>query len=150
MSIYATLWTLKFPRYGDDYHGCEWIEVRAQGVPPHIGSSSVEDEDIYAAFLPPPVDLDERGEHPYMRAVVFVVKATAKGTSRSHQEYVDPLFTICGKEYAESSFESLHERICDALRDGRPRVVAQLFRPGNSLKVLYNDGSSREVKPDDT
>jgi hypothetical protein len=32
MSIYATLWRLKFPRYGDDHTGCEWIEVMAQGV----------------------------------------------------------------------------------------------------------------------
>ena len=34
MSIYATLWQLKFPRDGDDYPGCEWITVTAQGVPP--------------------------------------------------------------------------------------------------------------------
>ena len=38
MSIYATLWALKFPEEGDDYVGCAWIEVRAQGVPAHIGS----------------------------------------------------------------------------------------------------------------
>jgi hypothetical protein len=40
MSIYATLWTLKFPKDGDDFAGCDWIEVIAQGVPPHIGSPS--------------------------------------------------------------------------------------------------------------
>lgn len=33
MSIYATLWQLKFPRDGYDYLGCEWITVIAQGVP---------------------------------------------------------------------------------------------------------------------
>lgn len=38
MSIYATLWTLKFPKEGDEHLGCEWIEVRAQAVPAHIGS----------------------------------------------------------------------------------------------------------------
>ena len=38
MSIYATLWSLKFPKDGDDYFGCEWIKVTAQGVPSHIGS----------------------------------------------------------------------------------------------------------------
>jgi hypothetical protein len=27
MSIYATLWSLKFPRYGDDYVACEWIKI---------------------------------------------------------------------------------------------------------------------------
>jgi hypothetical protein len=34
MSIYATLWKLKFPKDGDDFRGCDWIEATAQGVPP--------------------------------------------------------------------------------------------------------------------
>jgi hypothetical protein len=38
MSIYATLRTLKFAREGDEHVGCEWIEVRAQAVPAHVGS----------------------------------------------------------------------------------------------------------------
>ncbi len=38
MSIYATLWKLKFPKEGDYHSDCEWIEVTAQAVPPHIGS----------------------------------------------------------------------------------------------------------------
>lgn len=38
MSIYATLWTLQFPATGDDLIGCDWVEVTAQGVPPHIGT----------------------------------------------------------------------------------------------------------------
>jgi hypothetical protein len=29
MSIYASLWQLKFPKDGDDYVGCEWITVTA-------------------------------------------------------------------------------------------------------------------------
>jgi hypothetical protein len=33
MSIYATLWKLKFPRYGEYHFGCDWIIVTAQGVP---------------------------------------------------------------------------------------------------------------------
>ena len=33
MSIYATLWHLRFPRHGDAYVGCEWVDVLAQGVP---------------------------------------------------------------------------------------------------------------------
>jgi hypothetical protein len=43
MSIYATLWWLKFPRYGDEYIGCEWIRVSVQGFPPtlvHLGDSA--------------------------------------------------------------------------------------------------------------
>lgn len=38
MSIYATLWRLRFPRTGDSYDGCEWLDVLAQGVPAHIGT----------------------------------------------------------------------------------------------------------------
>jgi hypothetical protein len=38
MSIYATLWALKFPKEGDEHSGCEWIEVRAQAVSAHVGS----------------------------------------------------------------------------------------------------------------
>jgi hypothetical protein len=40
MSIYATLWQLKFPRYGDGHTGCDWIAVMAQGVPAHLGAAS--------------------------------------------------------------------------------------------------------------
>ena len=38
MSIYATLWDFQFPRNGDAYAECEWVEVLAQGVPAHIGT----------------------------------------------------------------------------------------------------------------
>jgi hypothetical protein len=38
MSIYATLWKLRFPSGGDYFRGCEWVEVTAQAVPPHVGS----------------------------------------------------------------------------------------------------------------
>jgi len=33
MSIDATLWSHKFPRYGDIHTGCKWIEVT--GKQPH-------------------------------------------------------------------------------------------------------------------
>src|SRR6266849_6743805 len=56
MSIYATLWQLKFPRYGVDHTDCEWIDVTAQGVPAHIGSPTpgcgYETGDPYSDFLP--------------------------------------------------------------------------------------------------
>ncbi len=35
MSLYATLWKLKFPRHGDYHAGCDWITVTAQGFPAH-------------------------------------------------------------------------------------------------------------------
>jgi hypothetical protein len=85
MSIYATLWALQFPRFGEFHIGCEWVTVIAQGVPAHVGA---EAPDLYTSFLPAlpnSVAID-------LRAVVFVVEGTAKGTTRSAQEYSAPLF----------------------------------------------------------
>ena len=89
MSIYATLWRLQFPEHGDDHVGCGWVEVLAQGVPPHIGSPTpgcgYEEGDPYAEFLPPALPTDEQGEHEFLRAVVFVRLETAKGTGGNGQ-----------------------------------------------------------------
>src|SRR5712691_11641038 len=98
MSIYATLWILKFPKDGGNYIGCDWIEVITQGVPPQIGSPTpgcgYEDGDPYADFLPPPIETDEMGNAEYNRAVVLVTGETRKGTKRSGQEYADPLLVL--------------------------------------------------------
>ena len=140
MSIYATLWTLKFPKDGDEYLDCEWVGVRAQGVPAHIGSrrsgAGGGNDDPFAEFLPPPVNTDENGEAPFMRAVVFVVENSKKGTERSGQEYPDPLLVLTGEEYAAVSFEALHLRLCDALRGGRPRLVAEFLTPKGGHEVI--------------
>jgi|ERR1035437_3601780 hypothetical protein len=120
MSIYATLWQLRFPARGDDRADCEWVVVSAQGVPAHIGSPSpgagYEKEDPYGAFLPPPVSVDSEDTAPFMRAVVFVTENTKKGTERSGQEYQNPLLVMPGEEYSRATFVELHERICDELR----------------------------------
>jgi putative transcriptional regulator len=47
MSIYATLWALQFPRFGEFHIGCEWVTVIAQGVPAHVGA---EAPDPYASL----------------------------------------------------------------------------------------------------
>lgn len=107
MSIYATLWRLKFPKEGDDRGGCEWIEVVAQGVPAHIGSPSAGSgyvDDPYVAFLPPPVEIDAEGDAPYDRAVVVVTEYMIKGTERSPQEYPNPLLVLTGRQYATLTF----------------------------------------------
>ncbi len=121
MSIYATLWTLKFPHQGRARLDCDWVRVRAQGVPPHIGSPTpglgYEDGDPYGAFLPPPLETNKHGEHEFMRAVVFVTEQTSKGTERSPQEYVDPLLVRTGEAYARLTFEELHRHLCDTLRN---------------------------------
>jgi hypothetical protein len=153
MSIYATLWSLKFPKFGDYHFGCEWIEVIAQGVPPHIGSPTpgqgYEDGDPYAGFLPEPVVTNSAGEAEYMRAVVFITESTRKGTPRSGQEFVDALLTLTGEEYAKLSFQQLHDRICKALRGDRPAVVFEFLSPGGEVSVHFEDGTHKQVKKSD-
>ena len=149
MSIYATLWSLKFPRYGDHHIGCEWIEVRAQGVPPHIGSPApglgYEKGDPYGHFLPPPVATDENGEAPHLRAVVIVTEETRKGTPRNPQEYEAPLLMLHGEQYSRMTFEELYERICDTLRGNRPRLTFQTIGPDGRVRLHFQDGTSGEV-----
>jgi hypothetical protein len=140
MSIYATLWKLKFPKDGDDFIGCDWIEVTAQGVPPPIGSpspgSGYESGDPYAAFLPLPVAVDSDGDAPHLRAVVFIAECAQKGTERNAQEYQSPLLVLTGEEYDRITFVDLHERICSVLRANRAPVVAQVVLPDGSTKII--------------
>jgi len=149
MSIYATLWRLKFPRYGDDHTGCDWIEVIAQGVPTHISTSTSgrasEEEDPYAVFLPPAVVGSPDDDGQTMRAVVFVTEGTPKGTARSPQEYVDPLLVLSGRQYATITFGQLHEMICDALRGHHPRLLAESWGPDGRGRLLFEDGSTRDL-----
>jgi hypothetical protein len=148
MSIYATLWTLKFPKEGDDVIGCDWIELTAQGVPAHIGSPSpgagYDGGDPYGAFLPPPVTVDSEGDAPQLRAVVLITEFTQKGTERSGQEYQSPLLVLTGEEYAKIPFGDLHELICSVLRRNRAPVVAQVILPDGSTQTIRhrskNDG----------
>jgi hypothetical protein len=148
VSIYATLWTLKFPKEGDEHLGCEWIEVRAQAVPAHVGSPtpgcSYEEGDPYAAFLPPALATDADGNAPFHRAVVIVTEHSIKGTERSGQEYVSPLLLLTGEQYAPLTFPELHERICDALRGNRSPVVMEVMLPDGTHKII------RQKKPSDS
>jgi hypothetical protein len=145
MSIYATLWSLKFPKYGDIHTGCEWIDVTAQGVPPHVGSSTpglgYEGGGPYAEFLPPAVVTDENGDAEFMRAVVIITDETEKGTVRHPQEYSNSLLTLDGKQYASMTFDELHTRICDALRGDRPRLVIETIGPDGRHSLQLEDGT---------
>ena len=140
MSIYATLWKLKFPKEGDEHMDCDWIEVTAQAVPPHVGSptpgNGYADGDLFADFLPPAVVTDSDGLAKYNRAVVFVTEYTLKGTERCGQEYVSPLLVLTGEEYARATFEELHRRICDVLRGNRSPVIAEAFLPDGTHKII--------------
>jgi len=138
LSIYSTLWALRFPRLGDAYTGCEWVTLMAQGVPEHIGESAA---DPYAFFLPARVDSIADG----LRAVVFVTEGTAKGTQRSSQEYSTPLLVLSGTEYSSIPFSALYERLCAALRGDRPRLVAEQLQPGGTTILIFDDDSTQNL-----
>lgn len=134
MSIYATLWALQFPRFGEFHNGCEWVTVIAQGVPAHVGA---EAPDPYASFLP----MLPNSVAVELRAVVFVVEGTTKSTIRSAQEYSAPLLMLSGVEYASARFSALHTRLCDALRDDRPHLLAEIVQSDGSLKLILENQS---------
>ena len=146
MSIYATLWTLKFPKEGDEHLDCEWIQERAQAVPAHVGSPTLgcgyEEGDPYAAFLPPAVATDAEGDAPFYRAVAIITEYSIKGTPRCGQEYVSPLLLLTGEAYAQMTFQELHESICDALRGNRAPVVMQVLLPDGTHKVIRRKKST--------
>ena len=148
MSIYATLWTLKFPAHGDAYSGCEWEIVLAQGVLGHIGTPTAgygyESGDPYASFLPPAIPMSEDEDDLGLRAVVVIRERTEK----IGQEYIGPLVVMSGDEYRAMSFEVLHERICDALRGRRPRVVAEYVHDGE-IEVIREGDAARAARPKD-
>ena len=150
MSIYSTQWRLKFPRYGRDYTGCDWIDVFAQGVPAHIGSptpgNGYENGDPYSDFLPPLVEVSPDYDGLLLRAVVFVTDETEKGTFRCGQEFIRPLLVLSGAEYKAMSFSDLHERLCDALRGSRPRLVGEFLRPGEKPRLFFEDGTIEDVE----
>ena len=147
MSIYATLWHLRFPRHGDAYAGCEWIDMFAQGVPAHVGTPTpgygYESGDPYGSFLPPPLRIEHGASEDDLRAVVFVSSTTRKGTARSGQEYESPLLVLAGAEYAATPFQILHDRLCAALRGNRPQLTLQVFGPGLTTTLVFEDGSTR-------
>jgi hypothetical protein len=149
MSIYATLWRLKFPQYGEDHTGCDWVEVVAQGVPAHIGTPTpgfgYEDGDPYAGFLPPPLVILSEEDEERLRAVVFVIGGSLKCTERSHQEYVAPLLVLTGEEYGNLPFGELHQRICEALRGDRPRLVAESWETDGTIRLMFEGGDVKEL-----
>ena len=110
MSIYATIGSLYFRARTKSGEAERFHKVTLQSVPAHIGSPEDYDEDPYS-FLPPPVSSDSK----YARAVVFIGPDHKKGTERSGQEYVNPLFTTTGEEYEKTTFVELWERIVMAL-----------------------------------
>jgi len=50
-----------------------------------------------------------------------------------------------GRDYGTIPFATLHERICDALRGARPRGVAEFWGPDGGVRLLFEDGSARDI-----
>jgi hypothetical protein len=148
MSIYATHWILKFPSQGDEYPGCDWVEVIGQGVPAHIGTPSAgygyEAGDPYADFLPPPIPVPEDDDGTALRAMVIV----RRGAEKVGQEYVHPILSLSGPEYASMSFDMLYRKICAALRGKRPSCIAQVIGSDGRIRLVFEDGTSRELPAD--
>lgn len=146
MSIYVTLWRLQFSYDGDLHVGQQWMEIVAQGVPAHVGTSApgygYESGDPYAAFLPPAIRIDDDTPEDELRAVVFVTATTKKGTARSGQEYESPLLVLSGAEYIAMPFQVLHNRLCSGFRGDRPSLVMQAFAPDGSSTLIFDDGSA--------
>lgn len=147
MSIYATHWTLKFPKDGFDHPGFEWVEVIGQGVPAHIGTptpgNGYESADPYASFLPPAVPVPDDYDGRQLRTMVIVTA----GTLKDGQEYKHPLLVLSGREYSGIPFDTLYLRICEVLREGKPRLVAQRMKPDGNIRLMFNDGSHRDLPP---
>ena len=124
--------------------------VTAQAVPPHIGSPTpgcgYEAGDPFADFLPPPVSTNEDGEAEYNRAVVFITESTKKGTARSSQEYVDPLLVLSGEEYAQMPFQTLLDKLEEAISSG-PRVVAEYFDSEGHTHIVRDDTEEATMQP---
>lgn len=143
MSIYNTLWILRFPRFGDFHTGCEWVEVMGQGVAAYIGTPSpgygYEAGDPYGSFLPSPVAVESADDEQQLRAIVVVTRGTPKGTDGSAQEYTQPLLVMSGAEYATVPFGDLVERISSALRGSRPRILLEIHRPDRDIEVVFDD-----------
>jgi hypothetical protein len=97
-------------RFGDE----AYFDILVQAVPPHIVDVGPAWE-----FLPPPVEPEGR----LFRAVFFVEAREPKGTTRSGQEYANPLIKLTGQEYHDVRFVDLIMRLEDAL-DARYGVAA--------------------------
>jgi len=88
------------------------------------------------------IPLQQRQRVSDLRAVVFIVGQTKKGTSRSGQEYESSLLVLSGTEYAATSFQALHDRLCTALRGDRPGLALHVLAGDGTSTLIFDDGSA--------
>ena len=110
MSIYATygeLWLPVSTKVNNYPHLSQngLAHIYIQAVPAHIDDVG----DIWE-WLPPPVS--EHASFP--RAVFFTGPYTTKSTERNGQEHVNPILVITGKEYVDTPWPEMFDRLCDA------------------------------------
>lgn len=114
MSIYATIGEFGILKSGPrDWQNPQFIRVWIQGVPPHIDYTGEAWD-----WLPPPIphisedqDGKDYADDAPMRAIVFVLDNTEKGTVRCGQEYVNPLLIVSGEEYSRMTFIDVMEKV---------------------------------------
>jgi hypothetical protein len=66
-----------------------------------------------------------------------------EGTEKVGQEYIVPVLTLSGEAYAAMPFQTLHDLICDALRGGQPRLVAEADDGSGEIRLIFEDGSTQ-------
>ena len=84
------------------------------------------------------METDAEGQADYNRAVVFVTEETRKGTARHGQRYVDPLLVLTGEEYAKMPFQTLLDKLTEAVRTG-PRVVAEFLDSDGETHIFTDE-----------
>jgi hypothetical protein len=46
---------------------------------------------------------------------------------------------LSGAEYLATPFQTIHDRICDALRGRRPRLVAEILGTGREPRLIFEN-----------
>jgi hypothetical protein len=59
------------------------------------------------------------------------------------------LLVLSGREYATVTFEQLHQLVCRALRGHRPRLVAEVWGARGRGRLLFEDGSAKDIDLND-
>ena len=70
-----------------------------------------------------------------------------ENAEKSGQRYVAPLLSMSGREYFNTPFDELAERISNALRGDRPRFLTEFVLPDGTTKVVFDDDTAILIPP---
>ena len=107
--------------------------------------SGIERQELDFCSVAPP-SLVPSASSP-LRAVVFVIRTTKKGTSRSGQEYESPLLVLTGAEYTAMPSQVLHDRLCTTLRGDLPGLMMELFGADGTRTLVFEGGATTPGPP---